>query len=380
MAPSTLLLALCSGIASMLGFLFVTAITQADRQANRWLGMFYMCLACTFSQLFLYKAEMSQQLPLLVHLLELPVWATMPCLYLAVLTFTGQRVSNRHLVHFVPAFCFLVYSMLYLMPPLMGIDRPAPRLPFWLVVLIRYFYACQLAFYWILSYLKLSIHRKQLLRVASSIEYVNLNWLKNFLLAVLSMIVIKSIPTQPVSDSVVPLIYFAGMLLLGYYSVRQQTVHHLDLATVNSLKIDQGHMDQSYIQQGYKQAMERLDPEQLEKLQRKVLGLTVEQKLYLDPSLTLPDLSAATGIRVQDLSYVLNKGLKKSFYQFINELRVEEAKILLHSDKVKTLDMLGIATHAGFNSKTTFNTTFKKTTGLTPSQFQKLANASMATR
>ncbi|MDJ1469469.1 helix-turn-helix domain-containing protein [Xanthocytophaga flava] len=314
----------------------------------------------------------------------------MPCLYLAVLTFTGQPVSNRYLAHFAPVFCFLVYSMLYLMPPLMGIDRPAPRLPFWLVVLIRYFYTCQLAFYWILSYQKLSIHRKQLLRVASSIEYVNLNWLKNFLLAVLSMIAIKSIPTQPVSDSVVPLIYFAGMLLLGYYSVRQQTVHHLDLATVNSLKIDQGHMDQShmdqsymdqsYTQQGYKQAVERLDPEQLEKLQRKVLGLTVEQKLYLDPSLTLPDLSAATGIRVQDLSYVLNKGLKKSFYQFINELRVEEAKILLHSDKIKTLDMLGIATHAGFNSKTTFNTTFKKTTGLTPSQFQKLANASMATR
>jgi len=78
------------------------------------------------------------------------------------------------------------------------------------------------------------------------------------------------------------------------------------------------------------------------------------------------------------LSYVLNKGIKKNFYQFINELRVEEAKILLLSDKVKTLDMLGIATHAGFNSKTTFNTTFKKLTGLTPSQFQKLPSSAIA--
>jgi len=235
-------------------------------------------------------------------------------------------------------------------------------LPLWLITLIRYFFTGQLVFYWLLSYKTLADHRNHLLSVASSIDHVNLKWLQNLLVVSLVMILVRFIPAEGLLNSIIPLIYFAGMMVLAYYSIRQQSIHPVELPDINSL-------ENNLVSN---EVWERLEPEQVEELQRKVLRVTMAQKLYLDPSLTLPALSKATEIGVQDLSFVLNKGIKKNFYQFINELRVEEAKILLQSDKVKTLDMLGIATHAGFNSKTTFNTTFKKVTGLTPTQFQKL--------
>jgi AraC-like DNA-binding protein len=60
-----------------------------------------------------------------------------------------------------------------------------------------------------------------------------------------------------------------------------------------------------------------------------------------------------------------------NFYDYINSFRVQKAKELLKSPKYKDQTILSLAFEAGFNSKTTFNTVFKKATGLTPSQFAK---------
>ena len=65
------------------------------------------------------------------------------------------------------------------------------------------------------------------------------------------------------------------------------------------------------------------------------------------------------------------KPLKTTFYNFINKYRVEEAKKLLASTKMDEFNILGIAFASGFNSKTTFNTTFKKIVGISPSQYSK---------
>jgi AraC-like DNA-binding protein len=83
-------------------------------------------------------------------------------------------------------------------------------------------------------------------------------------------------------------------------------------------------------------------------------------------------------ISTHDLSYLLNECFGASFFQFVNTYRVEEAKQLMLSEKYKHLNILGIAYNAGFNSKTTFNTAFKKHTGLSPSQFMQSAKAQPA--
>lgn len=94
-----------------------------------------------------------------------------------------------------------------------------------------------------------------------------------------------------------------------------------------------------------------------------------ERKIYKRPDLTLSLLAKELSVRPQFLSQLLNDNLNKSFNQFINEYRVEEAKRLLKEDAHLKIDAVGI--ECGFNSSSTFYSTFKKVTGTTPSNYVK---------
>lgn len=91
-------------------------------------------------------------------------------------------------------------------------------------------------------------------------------------------------------------------------------------------------------------------------------------KYYLELELTLNNLAEVSGIPSRYLSQIINQYKQMSFYDYINGLRIEHACNLLATDSHKTI--LEILYESGFNSKTSFNTSFKKHTGLTPSQFK----------
>jgi AraC-like DNA-binding protein len=95
-----------------------------------------------------------------------------------------------------------------------------------------------------------------------------------------------------------------------------------------------------------------------------------EGKAYLDPELSIGDVCGRIGLPVHQVSKALNARLKMNFYRFINEYRVEEAKRALLDEGKPEKSILAIAMASGFNSKSTFNEVFKKSTGLTPSQFR----------
>ncbi len=90
---------------------------------------------------------------------------------------------------------------------------------------------------------------------------------------------------------------------------------------------------------------------------------------FRDPSLKLADVAKALHILPHTLSQVLNDNMGKSFPQYLNEQRIEAAKKMLLSDTGLTLESIGY--DCGFNSKSTFYSTFKKLTGITPAAFQK---------
>ncbi|MEM8901054.1 MAG: helix-turn-helix domain-containing protein [Bacteroidota bacterium] len=108
----------------------------------------------------------------------------------------------------------------------------------------------------------------------------------------------------------------------------------------------------------------------LEKLQK----LMSEQKLYLDPELSLGDLADRLDIPKHHLTEVLNTHLNKTFYQFVNTYRIEEAKRKI--DMAEHDSLLELAFASGFKSKATFNTYFKQLTGATPSSYRKQSSTS----
>jgi AraC-like DNA-binding protein len=68
---------------------------------------------------------------------------------------------------------------------------------------------------------------------------------------------------------------------------------------------------------------------------------------------------------------VINDLTGKNFFEFINHYRIEEAKRMLTNPKDKKITVLEVMYQSGFNSKSSFNTLFKKQTGLTPVEFKK---------
>jgi len=96
----------------------------------------------------------------------------------------------------------------------------------------------------------------------------------------------------------------------------------------------------------------------------------IEQQLFLEPKLTLEAVANEIGMSKSHLSRIFNKELKKSFSDYINELRVNKAQSYLENPDFSNYTLLAIGLEAGFNSKTTFNTVFKKFTNMTPSQYR----------
>lgn len=98
-----------------------------------------------------------------------------------------------------------------------------------------------------------------------------------------------------------------------------------------------------------------------------------KQKPYLDPELTLSQLSEEVNIPSYYLSQVINEKLEINFLDFVNGYRIKEAQAKLIDPKMNHYTILSIAYEAGFNAKSTFYTVFKKHTGMTPSQYRKQA-------
>ncbi|EKR71493.1 AraC family transcriptional regulator [Leptospira noguchii] len=104
-------------------------------------------------------------------------------------------------------------------------------------------------------------------------------------------------------------------------------------------------------------------------LEKRLIHIIKEERIYLDEDIRLPDVSEELGISVHQLSFFLNNHLGMNFNNYINQFRVEEAKSMLINDPSRSVVSVGIA--VGFNSNSSFYKAFLKETGMSPKQFRE---------
>ncbi len=104
---------------------------------------------------------------------------------------------------------------------------------------------------------------------------------------------------------------------------------------------------------------------------QRLLQLIQKEKIYQDAQLSMDTLAEKTALSNGYLSKIINQKEGKNFYDFINSYRVAEVKANLTNPDYAHYSILGIGLEAGFKSKSTFNSVFKKMTGMTPSAFKK---------
>lgn len=114
-----------------------------------------------------------------------------------------------------------------------------------------------------------------------------------------------------------------------------------------------------------------LTPEASRSLLRQLAQIMETEKLYRDPDLNLESLATRLDSSKHHVSQVINEHLGTSFFEYVNQLRISEAIRLLAETRRRDLHVIEAAYKVGFNNKVSFNTAFKRATGMTPTEYRK---------
>ncbi len=229
---------------------------------------------------------------------------------------------------------------------------------------INLFRECFRTFCGLLCLLELRHYQKQIKDNFADIEDVDLTWLK---ILVIGFLIIK------VQAVLVTLGYMTSIDLhfaINYPVIGQLSnfmvmflISFLIFFSLGVSKLFNGIESSSTLRQD----KQSIDPAQIN-----ALTLYMEEhKPFLNHLLTLDNLATQTFMPPRQLSQVINRHFKKNFFEYINSYRIEESKVLLSKEENAKVTMLEIMAQAGFNSKATFNTFFKKVVGMTPTQYRK---------
>ena len=307
-----------------------------------------------------------------------------PLVYFYVKSITTPyfKLRRRDWWHFLPFGLFIIYRVAMAVYDLNqpGIEK-VQNGPFHANVHQVYIFPflTLFGFYSQLLYYAFSIqtylrYRKRLVLFFSNIYKVELNWIGYFLYAWVLLFFFHSIMEviglvitdlrwkqswwSHLASAVVVL--FLGMK--GYFTSLTKLYNSTSNARKNSKSPE----------------AERKEKEEYQHQYTELTNYMKREEPYLDPDLTLSELARQLKTSTVKLSQTINSGLGKNFNDFINEYRVEAVKSMMLDEKKSNYSLLGIAQECGFNSKATFNRTFKKFTKLTPSEFlskQKMAKA-----
>jgi AraC-like DNA-binding protein len=162
-----------------------------------------------------------------------------------------------------------------------------------------------------------------------------------------------------------------SVYMTGYYAIAIPDFFRIDLSSIN--QVSQSAVESNTIHQSNNtknNAHEGNDAQVKDTASRLTLLMGAD-KPFLDPNLTLAALSEKIHCTVHLLSKVINESFHKNFFDYINEYRVNHFIWLAQQPSSTKYTLLSLAFESGFNSKSTFNSSFKKVTGKTPSQFLK---------
>ncbi len=221
----------------------------------------------------------------------------------------------------------------------------------------------------VLSLLRIRKHQKNIQQFASSTHEINLNWLEYIIVAMIVLIVgigifniaFFELPLNALMNVVVLLV----VLFITFNALKQKNIFPQNATEVKIV----ADINREEIKEESKRQI--LPDQKVSEIKMRLDELMKNEAPYLDSELNLIKLAQLLDITSHQLSYVINKGYNENFFQFINRYRVEKAKDMLADSKNEKLSILGVAFESGFSSKTSFNTTFKKMTNQTPSEFKK---------
>jgi AraC-like DNA-binding protein len=358
------------------------AAREKNRLANRILAALIGALSLMLLLGVLEKLWGFTSAPHLLGLgAPLPfLFAPLLYLYVVALTRPASRVDPRWLVHAIPfganlvwwSLSFLLQSGSQKLAIVQGFNAgviPAPPA-------MRLFEVLQLVqaiAYLVASWLALRAYARRIEGYFSDLARIDLRWL-------VALVATHAVVWGIVGLSLLPrMAGLAPASLRGFSeAIRMGSVLVVFLTGYASLwqpeLLDKARAAQA-AQPPLRYRRNRLEDEEAAALARKITAQLAQRKLYRDAGLTLQALADAVGATPHMLSQVLNVHLGKSFFVLVNTYRAEELMAALADPRQGGRGVLELALDAGFNSKSTLNSFFKRHTGVTPTEFRQRRKA-----
>ena len=365
-----------SGTSLLLTFLIWINSQKVNIKANRWFSVFIFCIFLISLESTFIALNIKFINDFLKNILGLTEFIIAPIFFLSVSYFIepNRKWKNRDYLHFLFAFFILILLLLGQIFDSQNSNHEISTESLKNIILFfSLIFGLILITYCFLSYLKLLKHQKSIYYFSSSVEKIDLKWLQYLCIGVSIIAVFWIIDiifhlseSNSFFDLFTSLFYLLSVFFIAYYWSIQNEV--FPYAKIEKKEITTIIDETKKIDNSRKKI---ISDEKLNQIKSDLVLIMNIKKPFLDCELNLFKLASEMNVSSHILSYVINTGFEENFFQFVNRYRIEEAKKLIIDSKMDHLSILGIGYEVGFNSKTVFNTTFKKMTGKTPSQFKK---------
>jgi AraC-like DNA-binding protein len=366
---NTVLILMIFQCAAFCTFLF---IRRHQKRANIYLALFFLsqAVAC-FSYFIKYNGFFFfSSYPYLFFIGESFYFLAMPSIYLYLkeIAFSNSASGRTGILHFAPfvlvslffVVTFHIHSFEYKQSMLQsGFLGRSPL--FGKVYTLLLF--GQIGSYIVAGLFVIRKYRALIKNEYSTIDKINLSWLNlvlyGFFCAWITSIGSLFINTGPGNPStawsIINLLAFLIFFIIVFYRGLIQP------------ELFGG------IEEKPRYSSSKLDRSDADNYAAQLAAHMEREKPHLNPNVSLRDVSSQLSIPPRFLSQVINEYYHKSFFDFINQHRIEEAKKLIRNPSNANKKMIAILWDAGFNSKSSFNAAFKKNVGMTPSEFRDRA-------
>lgn len=292
-------------------------------------------------------------------------------LYVGALTGVIEKISARHLVHFLPFAAVSIFQIL-------SGWAPAPPNPesgsFGTSIrVIGGINFVMLAAYSAAVLQSLRRHDAKVLEHFSNLpDYVTLGWVRWMTVGITGVFLLLFLAAALSKPELLALHLVALIVAifgLSFFGLQQGQVFGIsdDIEQRAGDAPDDPEPDTGgprYVRSG-------LSPDRADVISARLDTLMLSERPYLNADLTIAVLAKRMAVPRHHLTEVINARHQKNFFQFVNDYRIEAVKQTLADPANAEKTLLDIAYAAGFNSKSSFNTAFKHLTGTTPSQYRR---------
>ncbi|MEP3210199.1 MAG: helix-turn-helix domain-containing protein [Maribacter sp.] len=354
------------GFFQSLLLLFIYGLSPKNRKRiNGYMAFFIGIVSFGLVGKVLYTAGIGNYNFRLISLSELSALLFGPTIFLFSRSIVQRKsFTKQDLVHYLPALVYVIFVLVYFVIPNDTVISGRAKTG----ELMRVIYACHAIglvvniAYWLKGWQLLMTFKTE---VQNELSYEpQTQFLHNFLIITgicllvwTGLLLTSFLGFDMLERNARPYIWILLVLIIlfiTYYGMIAPQV--LQLLPVRKQEVK-------------KYTQSKLSATDLDRLKERLDILMIEKKPYLNSKLLKGELAEMLGVNNPELARLLNENIGMNFFEYVNYYRIKEFVALAKTEKAQQLTFFGLAQEAGFHSKTTFNKSFKKLMGSSPSAY-----------